>query len=134
MDEDTRLHLQMIQGVIGRMASNSFALKGWSVTVSAALLGLAAKDAETSFALLALYPALSFWALDAYYLRQERLFRELFKSVAQGGAPSNFSMDTTPFEDQVEKLSSVATSDTVAGLHLPVLVAVVAVLTFTICR
>jgi len=26
-------HLEMIQGVINRMASNSFALKGWAVTL-----------------------------------------------------------------------------------------------------
>ena len=134
MDEDTRLHLQIIQGVIGRMASNSFALKGWSVTVSAALLGLAAKDAETSFAVLAIYPALSFWALDAYYLRQERLYRRLFAAVARKAAETAFSMDTSPFQAEVGTLFSVAKSDTVVGLHLPVLVAIVAVLTFTICR
>ena len=28
-------HLEMIQGVINRMAGNSFALKGWSVTLIA---------------------------------------------------------------------------------------------------
>ena len=116
------------------MASNSFALKGWSVTVSAALLGLAVKDAETSFAVLAIYPALSFWALDAYYLRQERLFRRLFAAVARKAAVTAFSMDTAPFQAEVGTLVSVAKSDTVVGLHLPVLVAILAVLTFTICR
>jgi hypothetical protein len=35
-------HLQMIQAVITRMGSNSFLLKGWSVTLVAALFALAA--------------------------------------------------------------------------------------------
>jgi hypothetical protein len=33
-------HLELIQAVISRMAGNSFLLKGWSVTLAAALLAL----------------------------------------------------------------------------------------------
>ncbi len=35
-------HLEMIQGVVNRMASNSFQLKGWSVVLVSALFALAA--------------------------------------------------------------------------------------------
>ena len=35
--ENKLKHLQMIQGIINRMASNSFALKGWSVTLVAGI-------------------------------------------------------------------------------------------------
>ena len=31
--ENYRKHLEIIQGVINRMASNSFSLKGWAVTL-----------------------------------------------------------------------------------------------------
>ena len=41
-------HLQMIQAVITRMAGNSFLIKGWSVTLVAALFALAAADTERS--------------------------------------------------------------------------------------
>ena len=37
-------HLEMIQGVINRMASNSFLLKGWTVVLVSALFALAAND------------------------------------------------------------------------------------------
>ena len=37
-------HLQMILGVVNRMAGNSFMVKGWSVTLVAALFALAAAD------------------------------------------------------------------------------------------
>ena len=33
MDTNKIQHLQMILGIINRMASNSFALKGWTVTL-----------------------------------------------------------------------------------------------------
>jgi len=33
MDEGRKDHLQMIQGIIDRMAQNSFQLKGWTVTL-----------------------------------------------------------------------------------------------------
>lgn len=67
-------HLEMIQGVIARIAGNSFLLKGWSVTIAAALFALAARDSNSQFACIALLPSIVFWGLDAYYLRQERLF------------------------------------------------------------
>ena len=33
-------HLEMIQAVITRMAKNSFLLKGWSITLTAAIFAL----------------------------------------------------------------------------------------------
>jgi hypothetical protein len=37
MDEGRKDYLQMIQGIIDRMAQNSFQLKGWTVTLAAVL-------------------------------------------------------------------------------------------------
>ncbi len=70
-------HLEMIQGVVNRLAHSSALLKGWSVVLVAALFALAAKDSAKHFALLAFLPAVVFWGLDGYYLWQERLFRNL---------------------------------------------------------
>lgn len=81
MREDVTKHLEFIQTIIARMAGNSFLLKGWTVTLAAALFALAAKESNGAFALLAVIPALSFWGLDAYYLRQERLFRKLYDDL-----------------------------------------------------
>ena len=41
-------HLKMLQAVITRMASNSFMVKGWCITLVSALLALSAKDARFS--------------------------------------------------------------------------------------
>lgn len=71
-------HLEMIQGIINRMASNSFALKGWAVTLVAGVFVLSSKDADKMYFLVAYIPIIVFWCLDAYYLLQERLFRSLY--------------------------------------------------------
>jgi len=51
MDSKT-VHLQMVQAVITRMAGNSFLIKGWSVTLIAALFALAAADSNELFTYL----------------------------------------------------------------------------------
>lgn len=76
-------HLELIQGIISRMAQNSFQLKGWTVTLIAALFALAARDADDKYIILAYFPAIVFWILDSYYLSQERYFRYLYDEVRQ---------------------------------------------------
>ena len=91
-------HLEFIQSAINRMSGNSFLLKGWTVTLVAALFALAAKDADRRYVIVAYLPVLMFWALDAYFLSQERLFRSLYDGVRQRKEGEiDFSMNTTPF-------------------------------------
>jgi hypothetical protein len=88
-------HLGFIQNVITRMAGNSFLLKGWTVTIIAALFALSAKDAQIKFIYIAYLPAIFFWILDAYYLHQERLFRDIYSQVAKDNTViPQFSMKT----------------------------------------
>lgn len=74
-------HMEMIQDVINRMASNSFTLKGWAVTLVAGIFALASKDADKMFFLVTYIPIIIFWGLDTYYLLQERRYRALFEKV-----------------------------------------------------
>ena len=97
--ENKRFHLELIQGVITRMAQNSFSLKGWAVTLVSALFALGAAGTERAFIYLAYLPSLAFWVLDAYFLRQERLFRELYdKTRHLNESQIDFSMSTAEFE------------------------------------
>lgn len=48
-------HLGFIQAIITRMGLNSFLLKGWSVTLVAAIFALAAKQTDRRFVLLAFF-------------------------------------------------------------------------------
>jgi hypothetical protein len=87
-------HLKMIEDVVTRLASNSFSLKGWSVTIVAALLALSTAVADRIAVMeVSIVPLLMFWILDGYYLDQERKFRVLYEEVrAKAEADINFSM------------------------------------------
>ncbi len=74
-------HLQMIQAVIDRMGRNSFLLKGWSISLVAALLGLAVDKANGDFAVIAAGGATVLALLDGYYLAVERRYRDLYNEV-----------------------------------------------------
>ncbi|HEY7951136.1 MAG TPA: hypothetical protein VID51_09950 [Solirubrobacterales bacterium] len=74
-------HLQMIQAIIDRLGRNSFLLKGWTVTLVAALIGLATAKSNADFALIAAAVSLVFGMLDAYYLAVERNYRALYNGA-----------------------------------------------------
>jgi len=59
--------VDLIQNIIKRMASNSFMIKGWTITLAVATLLL--KD-DNSKILIAYIPLIAFWYLDSYFLRQ----------------------------------------------------------------
>ncbi len=97
--EDKRKHLELVQGVINRMASNSFMLKGWAVTLVAGIFALAGKDTDKLYFLVAYVPIVIFWGLDAYYLLQERLYRSLYDKVRQTDEDKiDFSLKATAQE------------------------------------
>jgi chromatin segregation and condensation protein Rec8/ScpA/Scc1 (kleisin family) len=79
------------------MASNLFLLKGWTITLIAALFALSAKDANKAYVLIA-FLALLFWVSDRCFLSQERRFRALYDQVRTlDETQVDFSMDTAPF-------------------------------------
>ena len=108
-------HLKMLQTVIARMASNSFMVKGWCVTLVSALLALSAKDARF-MVFVAYLPVLMFWWLDAFFLHQEKLFRELFDYVRTSTQDdSDFSMKTLGKESKDDKPASKVDSQSKVG-------------------
>ena len=91
-------HLEFIQGVINRLATNSFQMKGWTVVLVAAILVLLARENRLDTTCIALAPILIFWALDAYFLWQERLYRALYDHVRTlNDEQIDFAMNVTPF-------------------------------------
>ena len=92
-------HLEFIQGIVNRLASNSFRLKGWAVVLVSALLVLLTRTEQIELAHAAVVPVVAFWSLDGYFLWQERLFRALYDHVRQIEASDiDFSMDIRPFK------------------------------------
>ena len=121
-------HLELIQGVINRMASNSFHLKGWSVVLVSALFALAAADTNANFVLLAFLPAIAFWVLDGYFLQQERMYRKLYDDVRQkSDKESDFTMDASKYKDGVESWPTTCWSTTLRLFHGMIVVAILIV-------
>lgn len=98
--------MDYIQSAISRMASNSFYLKGWNVTVIAAIVALSFKESDWKIYACALVLNVVFWFLDAYYLKQEKLFRELYDKVSKISDDNlvDFSMNTSEFNEKVSAI------------------------------
>jgi hypothetical protein len=129
MDQRRLEHVKMIQRTIERMAQNSFLLRGWSVTLATGILAIAVAEEKHIFTLLALMPALALWGLDAFYLRQERLFRGLHDEVCAAfgnQGPVSFSMDTRHVTG-VHSWFKTLFAKVVVGLHGPLILVILAV-------
>lgn len=109
--------LEFIQQIITRMANNSFLLKGWSLTISTAIVGLASKNEEIAGDYFMLLPVILFWYLDAYYLSQERAFRKLYEKAITD-SNSTYSLNNSEFIGGIWSLVLTAKSRTVLPFYL----------------
>ena len=126
--EEARIkHLEMIQAVIGRLGNDSFLIKGWAVTVTAAFLGFAVNLDKGGMAFASALPTLLFWGLDSYYLWSERMFRALYDLVRRrSDAVDPFFMGATTgafaAEAPVDSIRKVFLSKTLWRFYCSVLV------------
>ncbi|MBG9992134.1 MULTISPECIES: hypothetical protein [unclassified Pseudoalteromonas] len=116
----TEKRLDFIQQIITRMANNSFLLKGWSLTVSTAIVGLSSKSEGIAGDYFMLLPVVLFWYLDSYYLSQERAFRKLYQKAitAEQITNSDYSLDNREFLNGVCSIILSAKSRTVLPFYL----------------
>ena len=82
--DDRRKHLDHLQSVISRQSAASSATKGWLMPIITATFGIALTQRSALLAAVGLLAIILFAYMDAHYLQNERGFRELYKSVAQG--------------------------------------------------
>ncbi|QKW34826.1 hypothetical protein HUT06_12970 [Actinomadura sp. NAK00032] len=120
-------HLEFIQAVVTRLGNGSFLIKGWTLTLVAAFLGVSLSSPKWRVTAVALVPVLGFWLVDAYFLRQERLFRKLYDQARIPGGPVEvFSMNTAPYAGEV-KWPQVVGSTTLRGFYGTLVLIIVAV-------
>jgi hypothetical protein len=79
-------YLGLIQGIITRMATNSFMIKGWSLTVIVALIAFASSinpstDDLQVLILISISTVIIFFYMDAYFFYQENLYRDLYNEA-----------------------------------------------------
>src|SRR5208283_723110 len=121
--ENKRKHLELIQGVINRIAGYLFLLKGWAITLVAALFTLSAKDANPKYVIVAYFPVITFWILEGYFLSQERSFRCLYDDVRKlNEGEIDFSMDTRTYrQDERNGWLRSIFSPTLLWFYLPLI-------------
>ncbi len=98
MIESKLKHLEFIQSVITRMNTNSFFIKGWSITLVSALFALAAKDANLNYVLISYIVIPVFWMLDGFFISTERQYRDLYDEIRILDAEKiDFTMNASKF-------------------------------------
>lgn len=114
--------IELSQDVIKRMAGNSFLIKGWTITLVVATLLLKGSKEQVFISFI---PIIGFWFLDAYFLRQERIFREIYKWVIQNRMTSDeFIFDLNPkrFASLVDSSFTIMRSITLVYFYGAILI------------
>jgi hypothetical protein len=122
-------HLEFIQGVINRLSTNSFLLKGWSVVLVSALFALSANNSNVRFVMLAYIPAVVFFGLDGYFLSLERTYRKHYECVrTKDPEDIDFSMDTSDIQTGFYEWTSATFSKTLLPFHGALIGAIIVVM------
>ena len=74
-------HINLLQGIINRLANNSSSCKTWCLALVGALLSLAGATHVPAIVTFALIPVVIFGVLDGMYLAQERAYRRLYGGI-----------------------------------------------------
>ena len=101
---DERLNIMikeitLVEAIIKRMASNSFQLKAWTVTLVVGTMLLKGSGFDT---MIAFIPLIVFWFLDAYFVWQERMYRKLYEWIIENRRKTEqylFDMNAYRFRD-----------------------------------
>jgi hypothetical protein len=76
-------HINLMQGIINRLANNSASCKTWCLTLVSALLSLAGATRTPGIVTFALVPVVVFGFMDTMYLAQERAYRKLYSDTVE---------------------------------------------------
>lgn len=120
--DETYAHLQLIQPVITRMSSASSSAKSWLLPVVTATYGYAITSQNPWIALLGVAAVVLFLFQDANYLREERRYRALSKSVAEGKDSARFTLVPSNAQDGSDGISQVLKSWSIAPFYIPLIV------------
>lgn len=98
-NEDRFQFLQMIQAIIARMAECSLKMKEWFITIVCAIaVAYVATDKPAMLFAISIASVL-FWILDSNYLRNEKIFRAMYKDNCIMSKPiDSFEMNIVEYK------------------------------------
>lgn len=117
--EELHKEIDLIQSCINRMANNSFLLKGWTVSLIAVILALSPDDIDGFVVTVAVFvTTVSFWYLDAFFLRTERMYRKMYnwvlKNREQGNRKYQYDLNPQRFVNEVPSIWNTMRSNTLS--------------------
>lgn len=96
MEENKLKHLEFIQAIINRMDKNSFLLKGWCISLMAALFALSNSGSNYKYVIIVYLTTPIFCLIDGYFLSQQRKFIWLYDLVRlKKNSDIDFNMETS---------------------------------------
>ena len=143
MEKEEILHkeIDLIQGVINRMAHNSFMLKGWLVTIIVAVLALTKDTLLTNkvdyLSLILMLPLIVFWYLDAFFLHKERCYRKLYDWVIENRKNTDehlYSLNYKRFEKDVDNIFCIMFSKTLFPFYGITAMILIGIFIYTIVK
>lgn len=119
-------HLDYIHNTINRMSSNSFVIKGWTISIVSILFIFSDKEMNGNFLLISLIAVIIFWYLNGFFLQQERKFRALYDKVRNLSENEiDFSMSTDDFKNKKFSLLSGIFGKSIWPLYLSILIMII---------
>ena len=117
-------HLEMIQRVIERMANMSARIKGWTILVVSGFFALrygteSASQLDGYISLLALLPCIALCALDVFYVRLEKQYRDFYNDTLGENDPRDLGMVAPENVDFKNRLGA-ARSFSIWPFYLPI--------------
>ena len=88
-------HMNLLQGIINRLAGNSSSCKTWCLTLVASLLSLSGATHVPAIAVTALVPVVVFGLMDWMYLAHEVAYRNLFDAHVDRIHAGNYGLQHT---------------------------------------
>ncbi len=132
MSEKKIAHLGFIQGIITRMGSNLFTLRGWMITIVVGLSVAFLEFGRNELQIILVLVIFIFWIHDAYFLSLERSYRCLYNKVRKYNEENiDFSMDIIEFNNlRTTSIWYCMLSKTLAFFYIPTLVLIVIISIF----
>lgn len=110
--EEIHKEINLIQECIKRMSQNSFLFKGWNITIDAVILGLLSKDVDVRLLGIIMFGVIIlFWYMDAFFLKQERIYRKIYEWVLEERPKGNrellYNLNGKKYKGKIEKVDNV---------------------------
>lgn len=127
MNESFLKTIDLLESCISRMAQNSFIVKGWTITLTGVILALVPETLDVRLiCIICLMLIISFWIVDALYLKNERKFRNKYEKLIKNPDKEEYWFDLNirdSTDDCKTKLICTMFSLSVWPIYIPLLLA-----------